>query len=56
VTDDAVPANELTTLAEGASLPGSVSEAELCSLEGYEDLGHGDLDLTVDVGSDSHAP
>jgi len=44
-----------TTLAAGATLPAGVSEADLCSLDGFEDLGHGTKDdISVDVGSDAH--
>jgi hypothetical protein len=49
------PTGSLTTLDEGATLPDGVSEADLCSLGGFGGLEHGDVDLSVDVGS-GHTP
>jgi Prealbumin-like fold domain len=45
-----------TSLAEGATLPDGVSEADLCGLGGARFAGkpHGTKSLTVDVGSDAH--
>jgi Prealbumin-like fold domain len=47
-----------TSLAQGATLPEGVSEAELCGLGGasFGGLPHGNKGLTVDVGSDAHPP
>lgn len=44
----------LTTLATGAGLPGGITEAQLCSLQGFTDKPHGSKSLTVNVGSDAH--
>ena len=45
-----------TTLAEEATLPDGVSEADLCGIGGaaYSGKAHGSRSLTVDVGSDAH--
>jgi hypothetical protein len=49
------------TTPDGTTLsaaPAGITEAQLCALTGgtFSGLSHGDLGITVDVGSDAHAP